>query len=205
MTHPALELLRQRVSANHFDPEATLDDATIRTLVDHATQAPSAYNAQNWRFIAVRSQQRKQALMALAYGQPKVADAAVTFIVIGQLAPHRQLQAMWQPMIDAGRIPAEAVKGIVDQASDTYTHDAALQRDEAIRSASLAAMCLMVTAQAMDLASGPMIGFDPDGVSQSFGLSAEEIPVMLVAIGPSAPGNGPRKPRQPVNDVVSIV
>lgn len=205
MTHPALELLFQRVSANHFDPTATLDDATIHTLVDHATQAPSAYNAQNWRFIAVRSPQRKRDLMALAYGQPKVADAAVTFIVVGRLAPHRHLRSMWQPMIDAGHIPEEAVNSIVEQAHDAYAHDAGFQRDEAIRSASLAAMCLMVTAQALGFASGPMIGFDPVGVSQEFGLATEEVPVMLVAVGPSAPGNWPRKPRQPVDNVTSIV
>jgi nitroreductase len=205
MTHPALELLRQRVSANHFDPTATLDDATIHTLIDHATQAPSAYNAQNWRFIAVRSAPRKQELMALAYGQNKVGDAAVTFIIVGQLAAHRRLPAAWQPMIDAGRIPADAVAGIVEQANDSYGNDPTFQRDEAVRSGALAAMSLMVAAQALGLVSGPMIGFDPKGVGEAFGLTEEEIPVMLVTVGPPAPGNWPRKTRHPVQDVVSIV
>ena len=62
--------------------------STIGQLVQHATQAPSAYNAQNWRFIAVRSAAQKARLCEMAYGQPKVRDAAVTFIVCGNLHPH---------------------------------------------------------------------------------------------------------------------
>lgn len=205
MQHPALDVLHQRVSANHFDPTATLDDATVLALAGHAGQAPSAYNLQNWRLIAVRSSQRKQALMSLAYGQPKVGAAAVTFIVVGQLAPHHRLRDRWQPMVDAGRIGTEALDMMDAQVRDDYADQPALQRDEAIRSASLVAMSLMVAAQALGLASGPMIGFDPAGVHEAFGLTHEEIPVMLVAVGPPAPGNAPKKPRRAVEHTVSIV
>ena len=42
------------VSANLFDASHTLTDVEIEELVRLATRAPTAYNLQHWRFIAVR-------------------------------------------------------------------------------------------------------------------------------------------------------
>ena len=54
-----------------------------------------------------------------------------------------------------------------------------LQRDEAIRSASLAAMVLMLAAHNRGWATVPMIGFDPEAVSQLVNPKSNYIPVML--------------------------
>jgi nitroreductase len=205
MKHPALDLITQRVSANRFDPAFELDDATIRELIFYASEAPSAYNLQNWRFIAVQSPARKQALMALAYDQEKVVHAAVTFIVCGILEPHHGIRGAMQPFCDDGHIDSEFLDEWVEEATSAYRGAPDAQRDEAIRSASLAAMNLMLAAQAMGLASGPMIGFDAASVSADFGLAATEIPVMLVAVGRAAPGNWPRKRRRPVEQVLAVV
>lgn len=205
MTHPALELIRQRISANRFDPTFTLDDAAIRELIGYACEAPSAYNLQNWRFIAVRTPARKRALMALAYDQEKVVAASVTFIVCGSLEPQHGIRAAMQPFHEDGHIDGELLDEWVEEATATYRDAPGMQRDEAIRSASLAAMNLMLAAQALGLASGPMIGFDAAAVSTDFGLAATEIPVMLVAVGRAAPGNWPRKRRRPVDQVLAVV
>jgi nitroreductase len=205
MSHPTLALIHQRTSVNRFDPAFIVDDATIEALIDHATQAPSAYNAQNWRFIAVRTADNKARLCDMAYGQPKVREASVTFIVCGRLAPHRGLRALLQPFVDAGHLPAAGADAMAGSAAGTYEGHAQLQRDEAIRSASLAAMTLMLAAQAMGLASGPMIGFDPAQVHAGFALGEDEVPAMLVTVGSPAAGNWPRKPRRPVDQVLTLV
>lgn len=204
--HPdTLSLIAQRSSINRFDPTHVLDDASIVSLVENATQAPSAYNMQNWRFIAVRSAAQKARLCAMAYGQKKVEEASVTFIVCGQLQPHRGLRAALQPFLEAGHADAATVDAMVGSATRVYEGQPQMQRDEAIRSGALAAMTLMLAAQAMDLVSGPMIGFDPQQVAQGFGLGADEIPVMLVTVGRPAPGNWPKKPRRPAASVVDLV
>lgn len=77
MTNPTIALIEQRVSANRFDASHTLSDAEIRELTRLATRAPTAYNLQNWRFIAVRAPESKVRLQHLAHGQTKVRDAAV--------------------------------------------------------------------------------------------------------------------------------
>ena len=73
-----------------------------------------------------------------------------------------------------------------------------------MRSATLGAATLMLAAEALGLASGPMVGFDPDGVARAFGLSRSEVPALLVAVGRAAPGNWPQKPRRPLAEVLEI-
>ena len=68
MNHPALDLIEQRASTNHFDPSHRLETSEIQRLVQLATRAPTAYNLQNWRFIAVCTPEAKRTLRALAYG-----------------------------------------------------------------------------------------------------------------------------------------
>lgn len=205
MLHPALDVIRHRVSVNRFDSAFELADRTISELIAYACEAPSAYNLQNWRFIAVRSPVRKRALMTLAYDQEKVVEAAVTFIVCGLLEPQRGIRAAMQGFHDDGHIDREFLEDWIEEAAAVYRDDPSAQRDEAIRSASLAAMNLMIAAQAMGLGSGPMIGFDAAAVSAEFGLATTEIPVMLVAVGRAAEGNWPRKRRRPIDHVLNFV
>ncbi|MGE8318369.1 MAG: nitroreductase family protein [Comamonas sp.] len=204
MSHPSIALIEQRVSANRFDPLHTLADAEIETLVRLATRAPTAYNLQNWRFIAVRTPEAKAALRALAYGQAKVADAAVTFIVCGQRPDHGSLAERLQPFVATGLMPAAMAEDWQHRVHAKYAGDTEAARDEAIRSATLGAATLMHAAAALSLASGPMIGFDAEGVSREFGLAEGELPVMLLPVGRTAPGNWPQKPRRPLGEVLQI-
>ncbi|WP_338048971.1 nitroreductase family protein [Rhodoligotrophos defluvii] len=73
MKNPIIAAIESRVSANLFDAERALSDEHIEELTRLATRAPTAYNLQNWRFIAVRTPEAKARLQAAAYGQAKVA------------------------------------------------------------------------------------------------------------------------------------
>lgn len=54
----------------------------------------------------------------------------------------------------------------IGAAQGMYKDNCQLQRDEAIRSGSLAAMTLMLVAKGQGLVSTPMIGFDAAAVSK---------------------------------------
>ncbi len=202
-THPTLALIEQRISANRFDDSHSLADAEIARLVQLATRAPTAYNLQNWRFIAVRTPAAKARLRALARDQAKVQEAAVCFIVCGVLADPEALAERLQPFVNGGFMPAAMAQGWLQAAQQQYASAQAV-RDEALRSASFGAMTLMHAAQAMGLASCAMTGFDAEGVTSSFGLAREEVPVMLVTVGRAAAGNWPQKPRRPLEQVLEF-
>ena len=203
MTNPTISLIEQRVSANLFDASHVLTDAEIERLVHLATRAPTAYNLQNWRFIAVRTPESKARLRSVAQDQPKVSDAAVTFIICGVLPDHEILAERLRPSVEAGFMPAAMVVGWQEGARQQYA-DPRMARDEAVRSATFGAATLMHAAEAMGLASGPMVGFDAGGVARAFALMPVEVPVLLLAVGRAAPGNWPQKPRRPLAEILEV-
>ena len=71
MSNPIKDLIEARVSANYFDPAAPVSDEQVAELARLATLAPSAYNVQNWQFVAVRSQEAREKLRELSFGQQK--------------------------------------------------------------------------------------------------------------------------------------
>jgi nitroreductase len=199
-----LEVLKSRISANKFDTTRKLGDDEIRELVALATQAPSSYNIQHWRFVALTRQEDKERLKAVAYNQQKVADAPVTFIVLGDLRGYEKLEEISRRAQKEGIYDEATVQGIVRSATGSYSSNERFARDEAIRSGALAAMALMIAARDRGLVSGPMIGFDPEGVKREFGISDRYVPVMLLPVGYEAPGNWARKPRLAVDEVLSF-
>jgi nitroreductase len=106
--------------------------------------------------------------------------------------------------VAAGFMPVEMVPGWEAAAKSLYFKKPQTQRDEAIRSATFGASGLIHAAQAMGLGTTPMIGFDPVGVSREFGLSDNEVPALLVAVGYPTEANWPQKPRRPISDVLAF-
>lgn len=199
------QLLNARSSVGRYQPDSKISEAQIHQLIEMTSLSPSAYNLQNWQFIAVTTDAAKSCLRQQAYDQPQISDAAVTFIVCGTLNAHQQLSAALQPSVDAGIISEQVQTSWTEAATGSHQNNPQLQRDEAFRSASLAAMTLMLSAQSLGLASGAMSGFDPEGVSQAFDLSPDEIPVMLITVGQPAEKNWAQKRRKPVHEILRTV
>ena len=200
----APEVFKKRFSANQFDSKKTMTEQEIKDLVAMAIEAPSSFNIQHWRFVAVVDKAAKEKLKGLAYNQPKVADASVTFIILGDLNAHEKLAQAYAPLVASKGMDQKTLDGIIGMANGMYGSNPAFRRDEAIRSGAMAAMNLMNAATSKGLVSGPMIGFDPEGVKKEFGIADHLVPVMLIAVGHEAPGNWPKKPRLPVEQVLSF-
>jgi nitroreductase len=202
-SHPLLELIRNRVSAESFEPGRTLDSEMVRDLVRDAIEAPSSFNIQHWRFIAVRRPEDKQALKLAAYGQQQVVDAAVTFIVLGDLRGLDKLPGALDRAVEQGVLPRGKADAWLESARQIYA-DESMARDEAIRSCSLAAMTMMLAAEARGLAAGALVGFDPAAVKRVFDIGDRFLPVMLLAVGYPSTRVESRKPRLSVDEVLAF-
>jgi nitroreductase len=110
MNQALQDVIEHRRTTNVFEPNHTISDEQIEHLVHLATRAPTSFNLQNWRFLAVRTPERKAKLRKLAYDQAKVSEAAVTFIVCGQLADYSALEGRLAPSADAGFMSPELVE-----------------------------------------------------------------------------------------------
>ena len=177
MTRSLEEAIRSRRSVKSFDPDHVLDDATLRRMFELVVETPSSFNLQHWRFVVVRDHARRQELKAASFGQRHVGEGSAVVVVCAKLAAHE----------DAARTnahaPPDVVKRLVPVIERYYANDPQFRRDEAIRSASLASMTLMLVAESLGLATCPMIGFDPAKVSAVAGLDEGHIPVMLIVLG----------------------
>ena len=205
MTTSIQHLINTRTSINHFQPNHPLKERDISLLVELATKAPTAYNMQNWHFIAVQSEEAKIQLKSAAFGQQKIVDASIAFIICGKLEAHQQLSSALEPSVKANIIEQHVADAWVTQAMVAHENNDLLQRDEAIRSASLAAMSLLLAAQDMGFGSCPIGGFDAIEVSRQFALSENEIPVLIVVVGYPKELNLRQKMRKPLSEILTVI
>jgi nitroreductase len=203
-TNTVIETILSRSAAKYYDPAATLTDDQIRQLVRIGTSAPTSFHLQNWRFIAVRSPEAKARLHPIAWKQPAILDSAVTFIVIGKLADASTVPDRLAPVVEAGIMQAKMVPDWERDARRVYDNEPQQDRDEAVRTATFGAAAIIYAARSLGWGSTPMIGFDAEPVHREFGLAEDEIPVMLLSVGPERAGNWPQKPRMPVVDVLDF-
>lgn len=101
-------------------------------------------------------------------------------------------------------MPAHLVPEWEIPARGLYDDQPQRQRDEAVRSATFGAAAIIYAARSLGLGSTPMIGFDAEAVHSGFGPAEDEVPVMLLTVGPERAGNWPQKPRMPVADVLDF-
>jgi putative NAD(P)H nitroreductase len=192
------EIVQQRFSVKSYDPEKSISDAELRELFDEVVLSPSSFNLQHWTFIAVQEPDVKKQLRAAAWNQSQMEDCSVAVLVCGKLDAHN----------DAPKIYQEAPVGIQEKVlpmiQGLYEGKDQLQRDEAIRSASLAAMTLMYGATSRGWGTCAMIGFDPTAVSKILKLTPNFIPVMFVVLGHQKEAPRPRSYRHPIEDVVRL-
>jgi nitroreductase len=71
MTQALQDVIEHRRTTNVFEPNHTISDEQIEHLVHLATRAPTSFNLQNWRFLAVRTPERKAKQTCVRSGEDK--------------------------------------------------------------------------------------------------------------------------------------
>ncbi|MHC4409782.1 MAG: nitroreductase family protein, partial [Planctomycetota bacterium] len=138
------DAIRERRSTKSYSDQP-VDDATLRRLFELVSKSPSSFNLQHTRFVLVRDAGRRAELMAASWGQPHVGAAPVDVIVCAKLSAHADAAP------SQAHAPDDVAAKVVALIEQIYANNPQLQRDEAIRSASLASMTLMLAAQAEGL------------------------------------------------------
>jgi nitroreductase len=190
------QLITERRSVKSYDPEFTISDSELKSLFEEVTWTPSSFNLQHWFFIAVRDRDLKLKIKQAAWDQQHVEDCSVIILICGKLDAHKDADRVFQ---NAPQAIQEKMPPMINK---FYQGNDALLRDEAIRSASLAAMTLMLAAKNRGYGTCPLIGFDPVAATKLLGLNDNTIPVMFLTIGKQKSPPRPRDYRRPVEEVV---
>ena len=79
------DIMKQRRAVNFFDPTKDITDAQLKEIIETASLAPSGFNLQPWKVIVVKDKAKKETLRKVAWNQPKITEAPVVLIVLGDM------------------------------------------------------------------------------------------------------------------------
>ena len=191
------DAIQQRRSIKHFDPDHKMTADEVTTLMSHAILSPTAFNIQHWRFINIIDPVKRQQIETASWGQKQVTECSLLLVICADLnAWEKQPERYWE------NAPLSVQEFLLPAIADYYTNHHQAQRDECIRSASLAAMNLMLMAKGMGYDSCPMDGFDFDKVAKIIDLPHDHIITMMLAIGKKTQEARPRSGQLPLEEVL---
>jgi len=186
-----------RRSVKKFDPAHRMTEDEMNRLMEAVILSPTSFNIQNWRFVLVTDQDTKEAIKAKGWNQDQFSDCSLLVIVCGDRGAYNQ-----DPMRYWANAAPEVRDILVPMIVGAYDDKPELQRDENIRSGSLAAQTLMLAARDMGYDSCPMVGFDFEAVGGIIGLPANHDIVMAITVGKALEGARPRGGQLPLDAVV---
>ena len=192
------QLMEERRSVKSFKPDQAISDTELKELFEDVILTPSSFNLQHWTFIAVRDPETREQLKAAAHGQQQVEDGSVALLICGKLDAFKDAPEIYK------EAPLEIQEKMLPKIENFYAGNEQIMRDDAIRSASLAAMTLMCSAKARGWDTCALIGFDPERVAKILKLTSNHIPVMMMVVGYPNDTPRPRSYRRPVSDVVRM-
>lgn len=206
MTVPTTDLLSVRDAARHRRSIRIYRDEPIpredlEDILAEVSLAPSAFNAQPWRFVVVESPDVRERLAAAAHNQRQVRSAPAVIV-------------LYTDMADTLRTVDEILHPGMDDAKRDSARSAFLrifgQQSEADREAWGAAQghialgYLLLAAAAHGYETSPMAGFDAERVKRLLNLPANARVPAIVAIGHGAE-EGFSHHRHPVDRIASFV
>ena len=190
--------IQERRAEKMFDPAFTISEQQTNDLLEKAILSPTAFNIQNWRIVNVKDSALRQKIREVAWNQDKVTDASLLFVICADLnAWVKEPVRYW-----AGA--PQMYQDMLIPAIDAYYRDKPhIQRDEAMRSAGIIAMSIMLLAQEQGWYSCPMDGFDFDAVGKLINLPEDHVVSMMITIGKRTQESFPRVGKIPLSEVLT--
>lgn len=198
LAHAVLEAAESRRSIRRYT-DAPISDTELDQLLATAGRAPSAYNVQPWRWVAVRDQALKDQLQTAAYGQGQVGAAPVVLVLYTDTRDALDnIEETFAPTL-----PADKAAATKDQLLRTLGARSDADREAWGAGQSYIALgYLLLLAESMGLGTSPMLGFDPEKVKSILGLPEYARVPALVAVGYPAE-EGFESPRHAVERVLT--
>jgi nitroreductase len=180
MSAAAAAVVRRSVRKYSDTP---VTDAELRTLLELAGRAPSAFNLQPWRFIVVRDAALKDELKSAAFNQQQVAAAPVVIVLYADM---EDAMANLEAILNPG-LTSEQKQATIKRLQGSF---GAMSIDEraiwANAQSNIALGYLLLIAQSEGFATSPMLGFQPDKVKALLNIPAHTTITALVALGHAA-------------------
>lgn len=161
-------------------------DADVDRILTLTGLAPSAFNAQPWRFVVVRDADTRLRLKEAANGQVQVGAAPVLLVLYTDMADVLDhVDEVIHP-----DLPEARRAGTIATFARVFGGKTVAEREAwAAEQTYIALGFLLLAAQSLGYATSPMAGFDPAKVKAVLGLPEHaRVPAMVAMGRPAEPG-----------------
>lgn len=174
------DAIRHRRSVKQFKPDAIPADV-LDQIVELTLLAPSSFNLQPWRVVALTDPAQKQALSAAAWNQKQIEQAPVVFVFAVDLRGWEK--TMEGVILNASQLGAwpEKVAAYFKEAIPVFQNGLGAQaREYAVKDALIAATHTALAAESFGLGSCYMNGWVEAEVKKIIG--AGDNPDIAIAL-----------------------
>lgn len=194
----AIKTIEQRRSIRKFTQEI-VKDSKITQILEAGRLAPSGSNSQPWKFMVVRNQERKEAVMNACYGQKFIAQAPFVMVLLGDFKAYKQRIKRTKELIKTGaveaRADAEFAKG--------YREHVLMDKNEVLSIVSncmIAGQNMVLAAEEMGIGSCWVMLMKQDELREALNLEDHLFVVAVIPMGYAAQEPNAR-PRYDLQDI----
>jgi nitroreductase len=191
------DAILKRRSIRKFKSDPVAPELITRCL-EAARLAPSAANCQPWKFLVVRSVEKRQQVMDAAYGQPMFGQAPVTIILLGDRKAYLKRFRTGLELVQVGAIDRE----VGEKALTAYREMKQAGDDPGaiMVNCVIAGQNLILESINEGLGSCWVMLFKKERIAEIFNLPKTLFPVALIPLG-YPDEDPPQRPRYSLEEV----
>ena len=184
----ALEkLMDERKSVRKYEPSVTIPRETIQHILEQATSAPSSSNLQPWRFLVIDDQEQKKELRIAGFNQAQIETSSAIIAVLGDNEMYKNAKQINDLNVELGYMPRDIADMMISNSESAYSNFSDIERTNiAHLDVGLISMQIVLLAKDKGYETVIMGGFDKVAFAKKYELPANELPMVLIAIGKAA-------------------
>lgn len=176
-----LEAIGRRRSIRKFKPDPVASSLITRVL-EAARAAPSGSNVQPWKFVVVRSTQKRSLLCEAAYGQSMFREAPVVVVALGDRKSFRKRLRRGKELVAIGAVDASVME-TVGRVYGVRQEDPAAVDRTILANCMIAIDHLTLAATSLGLGSCWVMLMKVEEVARVLQIPDHMFPVAMVPIG----------------------
>jgi len=195
-------VIQERHSVRQYDPSVKIPREEMEAILMDATLAPSSSNLQPWRFLVIDDKEIQKNINFFSFNQEQIETASAIIAVIGDIEMYVNAEEIYAKNVELGYMPEPIANKLAQDALTMYGSAPTKTLENIVHfDAGLVSMQIMLLAKEMGYDTVPMGGFDKAKFAEYMELPANEIPILLLAIGEAAaPAYG--SSRLPIDRIV---
>ncbi len=182
--------------------EQDVPDDCLGRVTEVARLAPSEWNLQTWRWIAVRGDAAKKYLEAATYIKVPLSSAPVILICLADTLAWKSAPEYLQEMIASRKITEEESREALRRVREYYSSSPEIAKRTALANAFVAVHQILLNAAEISLSAYWVTEFDETKIRTHFHIPDHFLVAALLPIGYREETQAPPVPKLPLHSLI---